>query len=166
MLAVGLVTSTTPSPCTPGGDSDNLNVGALALIIAGGISSGLFTAPMNFMPAWEWENIWMVYAIWGMLVLPWVLVFITIPDLSEVYSAATSTEIFETVVFGAAWGLGSVTFGVGTSMVGNSLGFSIILGLTSTLGSGIVLVARHPKEVTSPEGIFVSLCPTFRSHVR
>jgi L-rhamnose-H+ transport protein len=79
-----------------------------------------------------------------------------------VYSAATSQELIETIVFGAMWGLGSVTFGIGTNIVGNSLGFSIILGLTSTLGSGIVMVALHPKEVTSPEGIYnwVALCVT------
>ena len=38
----------------------------------------------------------------------------------------------------SARGMGSVAFGIGTKIVGNSLGFSIILGLTSTLGNAIV----------------------------
>ena len=54
---------------------------------------------------------------------------------------------------GCLQGLGSVTFGLGTAAVGNSLGFSIILGLPATLGSGIVLVVQHPEEIWTPVGI-------------
>eukprot|EP01049_Picozoa_sp_SAG25_P022965 SAG25_NODE_9484_length_370_cov_1.324723_1_plen_62_part_10 len=62
-----------------------------------------------------------------MLIFPWGLVLATVPDLGAVYAAATTGEIIEVVIFGACWGLGSTTFGLGCDMVGNSLGFSIIL---------------------------------------
>jgi hypothetical protein len=79
-----LATATSTSAASTASGGGGLDIGALALIILGGISSGLFTTPMNFMPTWEWENVWVVYCIWGMLVLPWLLVFVTIPDLHEV----------------------------------------------------------------------------------
>ena len=90
------------------------------------------------MPSWEWDHVWLMYSIWGMIIFPWGLVSVTVPQLGEIYAAASNILIAKIIVFGAMWGMGSVAFGIGTKIVGNSLGFSIILGLTSTLGNAIV----------------------------
>ena len=57
----------------------------------------------------------------------------------------------------SGWGIGSTLFGVGTNAVGNSLGFSLILGLTATLGSAIVLVVLHPNDIAT-KSLSLSLC--------
>jgi L-rhamnose-H+ transport protein len=129
-----------------------VDTSAVLLIVGGGVCGGLLTTPMAWMPSWEWENIWLLYSIAGMVVWPWALVLSTVPSVWEIYETAETKDIVLTAVFGAGWGLGSTLFGVGTNAVGNSLGFSIILGLTATLGSAIVLVALHPKDIATREG--------------
>ena len=99
------------------------------------------------MPSWRWENVWLVYCIWGMLVLPWVLNLSTVPHLDEIYGKADPADIGIVALFGAGWGLGTVTFGLGTWIVGNSLGFSIILGLTCTLGGTAVLLSQDAAQL-------------------
>ena len=131
-----------------------IDTGAIALIVGGGILGGLFTTPMGWMPAWEWENVWLVYSIFGMVIFPWALVLSTVPSVWEIYETAETKDIVLTALFGAGWGLGSTLFGVGCNAVGNSLGFSIILGLTATLGSAIVLVALHPDDIHTKEGYY------------
>ena len=131
-----------------------INPGAIALIVGGGILGGLFTTPMKWMPSWEWENQWAVYSLFGMLVWPWALVFSTVPDVWQIYADSDTNDILLTALFGAGWGLGSTLFGIGTAAVGNSLGFSIILGLTATLGSVIVMVALHRDALLTPVGVY------------
>jgi L-rhamnose-H+ transport protein len=89
-----------------------------------------------------------------MVLVPWLLTVIAIPDLVVFYNAASAIMFVKVALFGAGWGLGSVLFGLGTSIVGNSLGFSLILGLTATLGSAIVLVAQNADKISSKPGIY------------
>ena len=131
-----------------------VDTSAVLLIAAGGMCGGLFTTPIGWMPSWEWENVWLIYSIFGMLVWPWALVLSTVPEVLEIYKTAEVQDIALAALFGAGWGIGSTLFGVGTNAVGNSLGFSIILGLTATLGSAIVLVVLHPTHIKTKEGFF------------
>ena len=66
---------------------------------------------------------------------------------------ASGQAIALTVVFGFLWGFGSVTFGLATAIVGNSLGFSLILGMTSAIGAALPLVVLHPDDAGSRQGI-------------
>jgi L-rhamnose-H+ transport protein len=62
--------------------------------------------------------------------------------------------LFLTALFGFLWGIGCQLFGLAISMVGNSLGFALILGLAATLGSAIPLVILHTSEVATKAGIW------------
>lgn len=120
----------------------------------GGLLSGLFTAPLKLVKRWQFEQIWMVYAIYGMVVFPWVLVGFLVPALDTIYGAASTQSLALTVLFGFLWGLGSVTFGLGTAAVGNALGFALILGMTSAIGAALPLLVQHPDEAGAKTGIF------------
>jgi L-rhamnose-H+ transport protein len=83
----------------------------------------------------------------------------TTADLGEVYSNVDTQTFVLVILFGAGWGCGSVTFGLGIEVVGASLGFAIILGLTAALGSVIPLVVLTPEDIATPAGYadFISL---------
>jgi L-rhamnose-H+ transport protein len=129
-----------------------------ALVVFGaGLIAGFFTSPMLLVKGWEWENTWAVYSFFGMVFFPWLTVFAVVPDAAGVFSdVATSTpgSIIKNCIFGAVWGVGSVLFGLGTDAVGNALGFALILGLTSAMGSAIPLLVLNPEEATERVGIF------------
>ena len=64
----------------------NLDVLAGAgLVLVGGILQGLFPVPMKFVRRWNYENIWLVFALTGLVVFHWLLTAITVPHLGEVY---------------------------------------------------------------------------------
>lgn len=128
-------------------------IGGILLTFVGGVFGGLFTAPMRGCKGWEWENSWLVYSLYGMVLFPWILVFFSVNDAVNVYASAPGHSIALAVTFGIFWGIGSVLFGLGVKIVGNSLGFSIILGMTSAIGSALPLVVLHSSEVGSNEGI-------------
>ena len=60
----------------------------LMLVLLGGVLNGSFAAPMKRLSAWRWENIWLVYAVTGLLILPWVIAVATVPHLGRRASAS------------------------------------------------------------------------------
>ncbi|MEJ2010252.1 MAG: L-rhamnose/proton symporter RhaT [Acidobacteriota bacterium] len=125
---------------------------AIGLVLLGGFLQGSFALPMKRMTRWRWENTWLVYSVAGMLILPWIMVFVTVPHFSLVLASAPRATIAEVVLFGFGWGVGSTLFGLGISRVGMALSFAIILGITASLGSLLPLVAFHPNELFTPQG--------------
>jgi L-rhamnose-H+ transport protein len=111
----------------------------VALVLSAGFFQGSFMAPSKWIRGWEWENYWLIFAITAYLVCPWLLAFVTIPRLFEIYSGAPSGALLAALVFGAGWGFGAVTFGLGVEALGLALGFAVILGVAATCGAVIPL---------------------------
>jgi L-rhamnose-H+ transport protein len=96
---------------------------------------GSFVLPMKYTRKWEWENTWLVFCFLGFIVLPSALVLLTVPQPGRVLSSSPFRSVLLAAVFGLGWGCGSVLFGLGIKALGIGLGYSIILGLTGSLGS-------------------------------
>jgi L-rhamnose-H+ transport protein len=75
-----------------------------------------------------------------------------VPSLASVYRSTPLSTILLVAVFGLGWGLGSALFGQAISRIGMALGFAIILGITSTLGSLLPLIVMHPEELWTAKG--------------
>ena len=125
----------------------------LMLVFVGGMLNGSFAAPMKRLSAWRWENIWLVYAITGLLILPWVIALATVPHLGGVLQQASGAVLAKIALFGFAWGIGGVLFGQGIARVGLALGFAVILGITSSFGSLLPLAILHPDQLGTRHGV-------------
>ena len=136
---------------TGGRMTQQLVVG-IGLVILAGLLNGSFAAPMKRMSAWRWENSWLIFALTGLVIFPWIITLATVPHVSTVYSGASARTLWKVVLFGIAWGVGSTLFGIGISRVGMALGFAIILGITASFGSLFPLAVLHPEELHSKRG--------------
>jgi L-rhamnose-H+ transport protein len=125
----------------------------LLLVSLGGALNGSFAAPMKRLSAWRWENIWLVYSVIGLLILPWILALATVPHLGGVLAECSSAAVAKIALFGFGWGIGSVFFGLGIARIGLALGYPVILGITSSFGALVPLAILHPDQVGSRQGI-------------
>jgi len=103
---------------------------------------------------WSFEATWFLYSLVALLIFPWVTGLATCPGLLDVLSSVDADKLLLTALFGFVWGIGCQLFGLGISMVGNSLGFALILGLAATLGSIVPLIFLHASEVGSKAGLW------------
>jgi L-rhamnose-H+ transport protein len=131
--------------------TENIGLG-LGLVLLGGVLQGSFALPLKRMPAWRWENTWLVYSFCGMIALPWVMVLATVPHFGEVLHGARGTTLAEVALFGLGWGVGATLFGLGISRVGMALSFAIVLGITASLGSLLPLLVLQPQQLFTPQG--------------
>jgi L-rhamnose-H+ transport protein len=115
-------------------------------------------APMKWIRGWSWENGWLVFSLTAYLAVPWMLALLTIPRLFEIYSGASAGALLSVCFFGCAWGIGAVTFGLGADALGMALGFAIILGIATTVGTLIPLVTAGSDLVSPKQLLLICLC--------
>src|SRR5712692_7853427 len=129
----------------------------LILVLLAGVCQGSFMLPSKGMRAWAWENYWLIFATTAYLISPWILAFTTIPGLLNVYAGVSPRSLAAIVVFGIAWGIGAVTFGLGVDALGLALGFAVILGLVTTFGTLIPLMVTPPAHFTASKGALIGI---------
>lgn len=125
----------------------------IGVVTLAGILNGSFAAPMKLMPGWRWENSWLIFALSGLIVFPWIISFATVPNLASVYAGASASTLIKVVLFGLLWGVGATLFGLGISRVGMALGFAVILGITASFGSLLPLAILHPEQLVATRGL-------------
>jgi len=136
--------------------SENLAAG-LCLVVLAGVLNGSFAAPMKRMTDWRWENSWLTFAVSGLVVIPWLIAFATVPQLGRVYTGAPASAVIKVLLFGILWGVGATLFGLGISRVGLALGFALILGITASFGSLLPMAILHPDQLTTKRGLALIL---------
>lgn len=124
----------------------------IGLVVLGGFLNGSFAFPMKRMPAWRWENTWLVYSLVRMTIVPWMFAIATTPNWSSVCHQTSWPTLMKVMIFGFGWGVGSTLFGLGIRRVGLALGFAIILGITASVGALLPFVVLHPEQLWTRQG--------------
>ena len=125
--------------------------GFLLLTIAG-LMNASFTLPMKFTRRWAWENTWLAWSVFALLVLPAVVTLSTVPELATVYRVSGLMLVLCVMAFGAGWGLAQVFFGIAVDDIGIALTFSLVLGTSAAVGALIPMLRLHRDKLDTPAG--------------
>lgn len=125
----------------------------ISLLCLAGIMNANFTVPMKFTTKWAWENTWMAFSIFALVLMPPLMAFFTIPNLGSVYREAGLAVVILVAVCGAGWGIAQVLFGLAVESIGIALTFSIILGISAAVGSLLPLIQLHPEKILTAAGL-------------
>jgi L-rhamnose-H+ transport protein len=132
-----------------------LVVYGIALTLLAGLSSGNCMLPMKFTRRWQWENLWLVFSIVSLVILPWSLAFLLAGNLGRIYSSLTPAQLMLPFLLGAAWGVAQVLFGLSVARLGMALGYAIIVGLGSLGGTLVPLFFKHREVLGTSNGILI-----------
>ena len=108
--------------------------------------------PLEYLRRWRWENAWIVFSLVALIVLPWTLAFLRVPNLLAVYSSVRISDFAVPFLFGAGWGVAQVLFGLAVLRVGMALSFATTIGLGAALGTLVPILLRHPAVLKSARG--------------
>jgi L-rhamnose-H+ transport protein len=133
----------------------NSAIGGIVLLIIAGVMNGSFTLPMKFTKQWQWENTWLVWTIWALVIFPPVLTLATIPHVGSVYGSMAPEVVLTVAACGAGWGISQVFFGLAVESVGIALAFSVILGLSAAVGSLVPLIRSKSATMFTQQGVLV-----------
>lgn len=134
----------------------------------GGASSGSWYMPYNLVKKWRWEIYWIVGGLFSWLIMPYVATIITAPGWQNILSNTDPSTIRLTYILGLLWGIGGLTYGLGIRYLGMSLGNSVLLGITSLVGSLGLPILRNIGNLGEvlPQGdTFLSMLSTTSGQV-
>jgi len=141
------------NPATAG--SVNAPLGILIFML-GGLAGAIFYLPFKKVKNWAWESYWLIYAVFGLVAVPWILAFSTSPNVIAVLKAAPGNQLAYCFLCGAAWGFGGLTWGLMIRYLGFGLGLAMGAGLTSAAGTLIPPMLKGSAAIqamfTTPSG--------------
>ena len=124
----------------------------LLIIAVGAFCQSSCYVPINKIKNWSWESYWLVQGVFAWIVFPLLGAMLAVPEghsLMELLAGSNTFNIWMTVVFGALWGVGGLTFGLSMRYLGVALGQSIALGTCAGLGTimgPVLLNIFFPEE--------------------
>lgn len=134
---------------------------SILYVVFAGIINGSFALPTKKIKHWRFENIWLNYAFWSFLFLPWLILYLMSPHAFLVYQQASSDVIGIMLIGGFLFGVGQVCFALSLNMIGLGLGFVINIGLGTGLGFMLPLILLHPEKMFTSPGILTLLGTVF-----
>jgi len=125
-----------------------------------GLAAASFYVPINKVKGWAWETYWITLGFFAWIVSPIVVASLVTPDLWGILSNSPGKTLLLTYLFGAGWGFGGLTCGLGLRYLGLSLGQSVSLGFCVAFGTLIppIFVEREAHKLFfTPSGQIVLL---------
>jgi len=129
----------------------------ILLAIISGMMNGTFTLPMRFLGRWSWENVWAVFILISCIAMPIAIAAATVSHLRETLSIAPAPAVAAAVLTGFAWGFGAIMFGQGVSALGIAMGNTLVLAISSSLGSLLPILVLAPERLMRPQGRAIAL---------
>ena len=143
----------------------NLIIGLLIIAVGAFCQSSCYV-PINKIKSWSWESYWIIQGIFAWLVFPFFGALLSVSSTGSSFGdllalmQADPKSTWLTILFGALWGVGGLTFGLSMRYLGVALGQSIALGTCSALGAILGPVfTGHAADLTSAViiGVVVTL---------
>jgi L-rhamnose-H+ transport protein len=128
-----------------------LAAGALLAILSG-LMNGSFTLPMRFLGRWDWEHVWSLFIVVSCLLMPAVILGVDAPQSWAILAAAPQGALAIAALTGFAWGFGALMFGQSVSAIGISLANTLVLAISSALGSLLPLLLLGHERIFSLSG--------------
>ncbi len=128
---------------------------SILLMAIGSACAASFYVPIKKVKEWSWESYWIVQGVASWIIAPWLFAYFTVPNLGAVLSNSPIDAVGGSVLFGALWGVGGLTFGLSMRYLGVALGQSIALGFCAALGTLIPPFISGQNLFTTHEGVLI-----------
>ena len=122
------------------------------LAMSGGVMVGNCMVPLKYLRRWRWENVWIIFSLVALVLLPWFLAFLKVPNLLGVYANVNGSNFIMPFAYGAGWGIAQVLFGLAVIRVGMALAFAVTIGLSAALGTLVPILFKDPAVLATARG--------------
>ena len=121
---------------------------ALIVVILAGFINGSFAFPLKYMRRWNDETVWLIFSFVPFIILPFLTILFTLPNATDVISAAPKFAIIFLILGGLAFGFGQACYSYSFKLIGIGLNcvVNVSIGTTSTALIGLIL---KPKLIGS-----------------
>ncbi len=124
------------------------------LIFFAAVAGGAFAVPLKMQRRYQWENTWMLGFLFALVIIPFTVVTIFFPLWPSAVKAAGIGTLITAMAFGFLWGCGALSFAVGITATGLSIGYAVIMGVSTAVGS-VIPMLRKWDAIPAPARVVV-----------
>ena len=125
------------------------------LTMIAGLMSGNCMLPMKFTRSWKWENVWLVFSVISLVILPWALAIVLVDHLLDTYRGLLIGQLVVPLLLGVGWGVAQILFGISVKRLGLGVAYAIIVGLGAVLGTLVPLFAQQDASAIRHAASFI-----------
>jgi L-rhamnose-H+ transport protein len=107
----------------------------ILFVILAGCGTGTMAWPIKAARKYEFEHIWFVGMTFGVVVIPWIVTFISVPSVAAVYGQVPQATLIRSNIFAVCWGIANVLLGICFVRIGAALSGAIIGGIGASVGA-------------------------------
>lgn len=125
----------------------------------GGVAASTCYVPFQKVKKWSWDSYWIVQASFAWFIFPFLIGFLTVPNLLDVFGDAPTDVLINATLLGAIYGFGGMCFGFAIRHIGYSLTYTISIGISAILGTIVPLILEGAliKKFNEPGGGIIFL---------
>jgi hypothetical protein len=127
-------------------------LGAVLCVMAG-VAVGTFLLPLKLSRHWAWENSWLLGVSLMFFVFPLLEAAWLVPQAPHLLREAGLQKVMLGLLAGVIQGAGALVFTYGVTLMGLSMGFSVLISVILAFSTLIPLFARHSNQLMSPNAI-------------
>ena len=114
----------------------------IILVVLAGIGTGTGIWPMKLTKRFQFEHYWFIAMLLGLVILPWTIVFLRIPNPFEAYTQVGWGPLLKANFFALLWGVANVLYGLCVIRIGAALTGAIMTGLGIVAGATLPMVMK------------------------
>lgn len=127
------------------------------LVFIAAIAGGALAVPLKRRRTFALENIYIPSTLVMMLILPFLTALFVMPSWPQAIRAAGPHTVWAGAAYGVGWGIGSILFGYGITLAGMSVGFAVIMGINTAIGSILPFLVKSPGDLLTRGGLLILL---------
>jgi L-rhamnose-H+ transport protein len=125
----------------------------IGLLVTASAVNASFGVLMKLNRRWAWENTWLVWGVFALVLFPFLLTQATVADIPVIYGNHGSV-VLRLVLLGLVWGSSQIFFGLAMETAGIAVSFATILGISAVLG-GLIPFLHSTGTLLSATGILL-----------
>jgi L-rhamnose-H+ transport protein len=132
----------------------NNAIGFILTLVAGA-SVGVSMWPLKWARVWKWENFWLFYVIFSLIIMPFGLAFSMLPHMGHVYASLTFQQIFLPFSLGVLWGFAQLGAGICVHRLGLAVAGAVLNGTGAAFGTIIPLISLHREMLFQSNSLLI-----------
>ena len=130
-------------------------VAGFFLVLFAALMNGAYAIPMRFMSRWKWENIWLLWTVLSLWVIPVAMALAAVPHPIDAYHQTSLAALLRMGVMGLLWGAGVLLLGMSFPLVGVAVGAAVGLGCAAAMGTLLPILYRGASMLQGSTGVLV-----------
>ncbi|SIT02395.1 L-rhamnose-proton symport protein (RhaT) [Zobellia uliginosa] len=126
-------------------------------VLLAAIMLGFYAFPSKYVKGYGVENLWGSFWLFAMIIVPVLASFILVNGLGETFAQVPSSVFVGIFFLSMLWGIGNLLWGISISKIGMALGFSLLIGVATLVGSMLPFFMGNLDQLNTTAGRVIVL---------